>query len=124
MFGSIVVRLTRVTPGMALVSVFGNTGAPTWFGDRLMLILASWVRSVVLPADSNAFATARKGTRSKNRPALPRMIVRRDSVGDHANPNRGDTLLVSVLIVWRNWRSYRRPAFSVTFGVTFHSSCT
>ena len=71
----------------------------------------------MLPADSSALASARIGTRSKNSPALPRISVRRESNGDHATPTRGETLLVSVLMVSRNCRSYRSPRFSVIRGV-------
>ena len=46
-----------------------------------------------------ALATARSGTRSKKSPALPRTTRFCDVDGDHANPTRGDTLLVSVLMV-------------------------
>ena len=59
----------------------------------------------MLPADSSALASARSGTRSKNSPALPRTTVLRESNGVHANPTRGETLFVSVLIVSRNCRS-------------------
>ena len=54
--------------------------------------LAELRQSVVLPADSSALASARSGTRSKNNPALPRITVRREGVGVHAKPTRGDTL--------------------------------
>jgi len=56
-------------------------------------------------AESSALATARSGTRSKNNPALPRTTRLRDPDGVHANPARGETLFVSVLMVSRNWRS-------------------
>ena len=59
----------------------------------------------MLPADRMALATARSGTRSKNRPALPRTTKSCDADGDQANPTRGDTLLVSVSIGSRNCRS-------------------
>ena len=85
--------------------MFGKTGAPACVGDRLRLICCRFARSVVLPADSSALASARSGTRSKKRPALPRTTVRRDSSGDQAKPTRGETLFVSVLIVSRNCRS-------------------
>ena len=75
---SIVVKLTSVTDGTARARMFGNTGAPACVGDRLTLICRRFARSVVLPADSSAFASARSGTRSKKRPALPRTTVRRD----------------------------------------------
>src|SRR5690349_25065727 len=100
-----------------------KTGAPTCVGDRLTAYCLSTVGSVVLPADINALASARSGTRSKNNPAPPRTSVRRDSVGDHATPTRGETLFVSVLIVSSHCRSYRTPALSVTSDVTVHSSC-
>src|SRR5688500_20358762 len=48
------------------------------------------------------------------RPPLARTTVRREPNGDHAIPTRGETLFVSVLIVSRNCRSYRTPAFRVT----------
>src|SRR5258707_11547039 len=99
MFGFIVEKLVSAPEGTAAFRMFGNTGAPAWFGDRLMLFCCSCDRSVVLFADSTAFATARSGTRSKNSPALPRTIVRRPSPGDQASPRRGERLFVSVVMV-------------------------
>jgi hypothetical protein len=49
--------------------------------------------------------------------------ARRESTGDHATPTRGETLLVSVVIVSMNCRSYCSPRFSVIREVSFHSSC-
>jgi hypothetical protein len=69
------------------------------------LICCSRDRSVVLLAERIALASARRGTRSWNRPALPRTTVCRESPGVHANPTRGETLSVSVSIVCRNCRS-------------------
>src|SRR5689334_2806879 len=99
MFGSIVVRLGRVTSGTTALRMLGNAGAPACPGERLTLTRPSCVTSVVFPAESNALATARSGTRSKYSPALPRTIVRRDADGVHAKPTRGDTLFMSVSIV-------------------------
>ena len=48
----------------APLRMFGNVGAPACVGDRLTLIWRRFARSVVFPADSSAFATARSGTRS------------------------------------------------------------
>src|SRR4029453_5250529 len=93
---SIVVRFGRVTDGTGALKMFGNTGAPACAGERLMLIWRKLATSVVFPAERTALATARSGTRSKNNPALPRTTVFVESEGDHATPNRGETLLVSV----------------------------
>ena len=123
MFGFIVVRLKSVVVATAPLRMFGKTGAPVCVGDRLMLVCRRLARSDVFPAESSALASARSGTRSKKRPALPRTIVRRESSGDHAKPARGETLFLSVLMVSRNCRSYRRPAFRVSRDVAFHSSC-
>src|SRR4029453_11248608 len=102
-FLSIVVKSTRVVVRSRAGRILGNTGAPACVG--MMLETLGWcrfARSVVLPADRMAFATARSGTRSKKSPALPRTTRSCEFAGDHANPTRGDTLLVSVLTVSRN----------------------
>ena len=44
--------------------MFGNAGAPACAGDRLTPICRRLARSVVLPADNSALASARSGTRS------------------------------------------------------------
>ena len=86
--------------------MFGNTGAPACVGRMPDTCgWRSWVTSVVLPAESSALATARSGTRSKNTPAPPRTTRSCEAVGVQAKPTRGETLLVSVLIVSRNCRS-------------------
>src|SRR6188768_853965 len=100
MSGCIVVKFTSVTVGTMSERICGNTGAPACDGDRLTLVCRKRLRSVVLPADSNALATARRGTRSKNSPPEARTIVRSDPKGDHAKPTRGDALLVSVEMVF------------------------
>ncbi len=102
MFRSSVVKFTSAPVGSAALRVLGNEGAPACVGDKLTFTCWRAIKSVVFPADSSAFASARSGTRSKNAPALPRTTVRRDSVGVQAKPARGDRLLRSVLIVWRN----------------------
>src|SRR5207253_2625840 len=102
MLRSIVVKFTSAPVGGAAVRMFGNTGAPVCVGDRLTFTCCRLLGSVVFPAESNAFASARRGTRSKNRPALPRTTVRLDAVGIQAKPARGDRLLRSVLMVCRN----------------------
>src|SRR5260221_2744589 len=107
--GFIVVRLGSVTDGTTAARMFGKTGAPACVGDRLMLFWRRLAISLVLLAERNALASARNGTRSKKRPLLPRTTVSREASGEHANPTRGDTLFLSVRIVWRYWRSYRRP---------------
>src|SRR6476620_12667226 len=56
-------------------------------------------------------------------PAPARTTVCCSAFGVQAKPTRGDTLLVSVLMVRRNCKSYRTPAFSVKLDVIFHSSC-
>ena len=61
---SIVVRFTSVTDGTTPLRMFGNAGAPACVGDRLTPIWRRLARSVVLPADSSALASARSGTRS------------------------------------------------------------
>src|SRR4051812_12075949 len=91
---SIVVSVTRVVVGGRAGRMFGKIGAPICPGSRPAT--CGWWRllmSVVFPADSNAFATARNGTRSKKTPALPRTTSPCDVVGDQAKPNLGDTLL-------------------------------
>ena len=64
MFGFIVVRFVSVTDGIAALRMFGNAGAPACVGERLMLFCCRLARSLVLPADSSALASARSGTRS------------------------------------------------------------
>src|SRR6476469_5624872 len=88
---SIVVRLTSVTLGTGAGRMFGNAGAPACAGESETAVCWRFVRSVVLPADSSALATARSGTRSKYSPAPPRTIVLRDP-GAQAKPTRGETL--------------------------------
>src|SRR5947207_376284 len=101
-----VVKLTSTPRGRAeLGRMSGNTGAPVCPGERLTLTWVEAVRAVVFSLDSSALASARKGTRSKNRPKLPRTTVRRESKGDQAKPARGETLLVSVAMVFKNCRS-------------------
>src|SRR5262245_30086279 len=119
-----VVRFGSVTDAMGAARMLGNTGAPDCAGDRLMLTCCRLATSDVLLAERRALASARRGTRSKKSPALPRMTVSRAAVGVHANPARGATLFRSVAIVWRNCRSYRTPAFRVRSPRAFHSSCT
>src|ERR1700676_2179108 len=105
MFGFMVVRFESVTDGTAALRMFGNVGAPACPGDRLMLFCCRLARSVVLFADRMAFANARNGTRSKNRPALPRTTVWVEAAGAQAKPARGARLFLSVWMVCRNCRS-------------------
>src|SRR5688572_14205267 len=93
---SIVVRFESVTDGTGPLRMFGKTGAPAWVGDNETPVWRRLSRSVVLPADRSALATARSGTRSKYSPALARTTVRRDSPGDQTTPIRGDRLSLSV----------------------------
>ena len=59
-----VVRFGSVTDAIASVRMFGKRGAPAWAGERLTFVCCSSARSVVLPAERIALASARSGTRS------------------------------------------------------------
>ena len=105
MRGFMVVKLTS-TPAGGLVRMLGNTGAPVCVGERLTL---TWLEV----GDGRWFPCGQKrvGQRAQrhavveNSPKLPRTTVRRDANGDQAKPARGEKLLVSVAMDFRNCRS-------------------
>src|SRR4030095_14860086 len=95
-FLPMVVKSTSVVVSRRAGRMLGNVGAPACVGMMPdTLGCCSLSRSVLFRADGMVLATARSGTRSKYRPALPRITRSWEADGDHTKPMRGDTLLVS-----------------------------